>query len=78
MTIYILVLTFFLSGGLVTSHSVVAPSADDCNAAGTAISADMLGKSVTLQGSDGSDPAAAATILDVEFACVPITKKTPA
>lgn len=67
---YVLVLIYFLSGGLTASKAVVAPDLATCEAVIPAITAGELGKRIKL------DEETTVTVLDVQGKCVgPFSKQ---
>src|SRR5690348_6779604 len=69
MTVYILTVVMFLTGGIVVTHSVQAPDMDDCEAARPLIEKQLLETQVTI----GDEKK---MVLDVQtLPCVAVTQQ---
>lgn len=71
MTVIVVVLVVFLSGGVVIETSVAAPDVATCRAAIAAVTADAM-KKTDWTTQDGEKHQ----LLDVEGRCVPVDKGT--
>lgn len=73
MTVYVLLLTVFLSGGGVMSDAEITPTLSICQEMAPQLQADVQGK--TLKSDNGEETA---TVLDAQAQCIAVTKGTSA
>ena len=71
MTVFVLVIVIFLSGGTVLTKSIDAPTKADCEAAITPVVLSFQDKRMSV----GDEKL---TVLDVQGQCVKVTKGNPA
>jgi hypothetical protein len=70
MTVFVLVITLFLSGGDVAARAAAVKEAtlEDCKSAGAIVIAQKQGQRIAT--ADGT----MVTVLDAQFTCVPVAK----